>query len=134
MQMKAALIATLCAVCAAPLCAQEQMTPEGFLELAVGRTLSFSSMSSGVLVGVEQFLRPDLSVWADETGRCTYGLIEVRGPTLCFLYEDAPDPGNCWIPFMDDGTLLVLSQGTREVQRISDISEQAVTCEGAPVS
>ena len=114
--------------------AQEQLTPDGFLDLAHGRTLSFTNIQSGNLVGVEQFLRRDLSVWADETGRCTYGRIEQRGPLLCFLYEDAPDPGNCWIPFMDEGTLLVLSERTREVQRISDISEKPVICEGAPTS
>lgn len=114
--------------------AQEQLTPDGFVDLAHGRTLSFTNIQSGNLVGVEQFLRRDLSVWADETGRCTYGRIEQRGPLLCFLYEDAPDPGNCWIPFIDEGTLLVLSERTREVQRISDISEKPVICEGAPTS
>lgn len=118
----------------APVAAQEQLSPDGFLDLAHGRTLSFSNTRTGNLVGVEQFLRRDLSVWADETGRCTYGRIEKRGPLLCFLYEDAPDPNNCWIPFMDDGTLLVLSERTREVQRISDISDDPVICEGAPSS
>lgn len=114
--------------------AQEQLTPDGFLDLAHGRTLSFTNIQSGNLVGVEQFLRRDLSVWANETGRCTYGRIEQRGPLLCFLYEDTPDPSNCWIPFIDEGTLLVLSERTREVQRISDISEKPVICEGAPTS
>ncbi|WP_298861412.1 hypothetical protein [uncultured Sulfitobacter sp.] len=124
----------MAAVLALPAAAQEQLTPDGFLDFAQGRTLSFTNMQSGNLVGVEQFLRRDLSVWADETGRCTYGRIEQRVPHLCFLYEDAPDPGNCWIPFMDDGTLLVLSERTREVQRISDISDKPVICEGAPSS
>lgn len=119
---------------ALPASAQEQITPDGFLDLALKRTLSFSSVRSGRLVGVEQFLRRDLSVWADDTGRCTYGRIEIRGPLLCFLYEDAPDPGNCWIPFMDEGTLLVMAQRSNEVQRISDISEKPVICEGAPTS
>jgi len=114
--------------------AQEQIAPDAFLELAVGRTLSFTNQVSGNLVGVEQFLRPDLSVWADETGRCTYGRIEKRGPLLCFVYEDDPDPLNCWVPFMDEGTLLVLSQTTQELQRISDISNDPVICKGAPTS
>lgn len=127
--------ALICSVMlASPVVAQEQISPDGFLDLAHGRTLSFSNTRTGNLVGVEQFLRRDLSVWADETGRCTYGRIEQRGPLLCFLYEDAPDPNNCWIPFMDEGTLLVLSDRTREVQRISDISEDPVICEGAPSS
>lgn len=119
---------------AAPIAAQEQMTPDGFLDLVNGRTLSFSSVNTDGLVGVEEFLRRDLSVWADETGRCTYGRIEVRGPLLCFIYQDAPEPDNCWIPFNDDGTLLVMSQRTSEVQRISDISNEPVICDGAPTS
>jgi len=128
------LILLLACLTAIPATAQEQMTPEGFLDLALGRTLSFTSKGSGNLVGVEQFLRRDLSVWADETGRCTYGRIEQRGPLLCFLYEDAPDPDNCWIPFIDEGTLLVMAQRSNEVQRISDISEKPVICEGTPTS
>jgi hypothetical protein len=124
----------LALACAPPAAAQDQMTPDEFLDLALGRTLSFSSLASGGLVGVEEFLRRDLSVWADQSGRCTYGRIETRGPLLCFLYEDIADPYNCWIPFMDDGTLLVMSQRTNEVQRISDISDKPVICEGAPTS
>jgi hypothetical protein len=132
--MKRPLALLLACFTTLPAQAQDQLTPDDFLDLSMSRTLSFSSVLSGDLVGVEQFLRRDLSVWADETGRCTYGRIEIRGPYLCFLYEDAPDPNNCWIPFMDDGTLLVLSQNTGEVQRISDISDKPVICEGAPVS
>ncbi len=132
--MRTLIFTLLASLTALPIMAQEQLTPDGFLDLAIDRTLSFTSTRSGVLVGVEQFLRRDLSVWADETGRCTYGRIEQRGPLLCFLYEDAPDPDNCWIPFMDEGTLLVMSQTSSEVQRISDISEKPVICEGAPTS
>lgn len=131
--MRALVIcALLCMPAAAK--AQDQITPEDFLDLATGRTLTFTSMSFGTQVGVEQFLRRDLSVWADVTGRCTYGRIELRGPTLCFLYQDNPEPDNCWIPFMDEGTLLVMSQTSNELQRISDISDDPVVCEGAPTS
>lgn len=119
---------------ASPAAAQEQITPDAFLDLALGRTLSFTGVTSGQLVGVEEFLRRDLSVWADQSGRCTYGRIEQRGPLLCFVYEDAPDPENCWIPFLDEGTLLVMATRSREVQRISDISEKPIVCEGAPTS
>lgn len=128
------LIAILAVLAAAPTAAQEQIAPDRFLDLAVGRTLSFRSISNGTLVGIEQFLRRDLSVWAGEDGRCTYGRIEVRGPLLCFLYEDYTDPDNCWTTYNDDGRLLVMSQSSFEVQRISDISDTPVVCDGAPVS
>ena len=132
--MKSLALTLFTGLMASNVSAQEQIGPDAFLELAVGRTLSFTNQVSGTLVGMEQFLRHDLSVWADETGRCTYGRIEKRGPLLCFLYEDDPDPNNCWVPFMDEGTLLVLSQTTQELQRISDISKEPVICEGAPTS
>lgn len=128
------LAGLLLLIATAPATAQEQITPDAFLDLVLKRTLSFSSLSTGRLVGVEEFLRRDLTVWADDSGRCTYGRIEQRGPLLCFIYEDAPDPENCWIPFMDQGTLLVMAKRSREVQRISDISEDPVICEGTPSS
>ncbi|KEJ90011.1 hypothetical protein [Sulfitobacter donghicola] len=134
MRLKALFIAVLLSTLAVPAQAQDQLTPDGFLDIAVNRTLSFSSVLSGQLIGEEQFLRRDLSVWADKTGRCTYGRIEIRGPLLCFLYEDAPDPENCWIPFIDEGTLLVLATDSGETQRITDISDTPITCEGAPTS
>jgi hypothetical protein len=132
--MKGAFVAIVLACFASSAAAQDQLSPDGFLDLVLERTLSFSSMRSGGLIGVEQFLRRDLSVWADESGRCTYGRIEKRGPLLCFIYDDAPNTNNCWIPFTDDGTLLVMSQTSREVQRITDISDKPIICEGAPTS
>lgn len=130
-RIAAAVIALLFAGAAT---AQEQITPDEFLDLALERTLSFTSVQSGQLVGVEEFLRRDLSVWADKSGRCTYGRIEIRGPLLCFLYEDAPDPENCWLTFNDAGTLLVMANRSGEVQRISDLSEEPIICDGAPTS
>ncbi|WP_299415064.1 hypothetical protein [uncultured Sulfitobacter sp.] len=132
--MRALFFGITLAAAATSIAAQEQITPDDFLDLALGRTLSFSSIRSGMLVGEEQFLRRDLSVWADETGRCTYGRIEQRGPEICFLYEDYPDPDNCWLPFLDQGTILVMAVRTGEVQRISDINDTPITCEGAPTS
>jgi hypothetical protein len=84
-------------------------------------------------IGSEQFLRRDLSVWATANGRCTYGQIEVRGPLICFIYEDNPDPGNCWTPFVQDGDLVVA--GVRgDLQRITQIERRDISCEGAPLS
>ncbi len=132
--MKGVALGIVVAVFGSAASAQDQLSPDGFLDLAVGRTLSFSSSLTGNLIGSEQFLRRDLSVWADETGRCTYGRIELRGHLICFQYEDAPNPENCWLPFIDGGTLLVMSQTSREVQRVTDISDEPIVCEGAPLS
>lgn len=134
MRVKSAFTALGLAICASPLAAQEQITPDAFLDLATGRTLTFTEQTSGSVVGIEQFLRRDLSVWAQANGQCSYGRIEVRGPLICFIYESFPNPNNCWMPFQENGTILVMSAESRQVQRVSDVSDASVQCHDAPLS
>ncbi len=114
--------------------AQQQISPDAFLDLATGRTLTFSDYGSGEMVGTEQFLRRDLSVWAQANGRCSYGRIDIRGPLICFLYENFPNPNNCWMPFQSESDLLVMSAESRQIQRVTAITDDPVLCEGAPLS
>lgn len=130
--LKRCLCAALLSVVAQYAAAQDQISPDAFLDQAVGKTLTFEGFRSGRQVGVEQFLRRDLSVWTDVSGRCTYGTIEIRGPQLCFIYDDSPDPENCWLIFEYEEDLLVMS--SREVQRISRIEERDLNCSEAPLS
>ena len=120
--------------CAGPVSAQQQISPDAFLDLAFGQTLTFSDYESGVTVGVEHFLRRDLSVWAQQNGRCSYGKIEIRGPLMCFIYENFPNPENCWMPFQVDGDVLVMSAENRQIQRVTGVSKDPVLCEGVPLS
>ena len=128
---RAVFAATLCF--AAPCLAQTQITPEAFLDQAVGKTLTFSGYKTGELVGTEQFLSRDKTVWARTDRHCTYGQIDVRGPLICFIYEDHPDPDNCWMPFIDGEGLTVISRNF-DIQRITAITEKPVICEDAPLS
>lgn len=114
--------------------AQSRLDPQTFLEQANGHTLTFTGRQSGSVVGVEQFLSTTRSVWADESGRCTYGVIEVRGPYLCFIYEDFPDPLNCWATFTHQGDLLVMSTSSRQIQRITAVTDTPVICSDVPMS
>lgn len=132
--MRLSFSGLILAVCTGPLAAQEQITPDDFLDLATGRTLTFTEQTSGTVVGIEQFLRRDFTVWAQSNGQCSYGRIEVRGPLICFIYESFPNPNNCWIPFQEDGTILVMSAESRQVQRVSDVSDAPVQCHDAPLS
>ena len=120
--------------CAGPLSAQQQISPDAFLDLALGQTLTFSDYGTGLTVGVEQFLRRDLSVWAQQNGQCSYGEIEIRGPLVCFIYENFPNPDNCWMPFQVDGDVLVMSAENRQIQRVTGVSKEPVVCEGVPLS
>lgn len=129
--LRAAVVGLL--LVAGPAKATDQISPETFLDQAVGNTLTFRGFDTNSFVGVEQFLRRDLSVWATANGRCTYGQIEVRGPLICFIYDDNPDPDNCWTPFVDDGDLVVV--GVRgDIQRITLIEQRDISCEAAPLS
>lgn len=104
------------------------------MDQAIGKTLTFTDVKGGYVVGIEKFLARNRSVWAPEDGYCSYGVIKVRGPLVCFLYEDYPNPDNCWMPFQDDSGLLVMSRTTFQVQRITAIDDTPVLCEDAPVS
>jgi len=130
----ARLIALACAsVIGSAVFAQDRLTPDEFLDRADGRTFTFERFPVGGLVGVEQFLSRTRTVWATPTGTCTYGKIEVRGPLICFIYEDLSNPEHCWTPFSSDDGLLVMSI-TGGMQRISQISRKPVICEDEAIS
>lgn len=134
MRLRCILWTVIACVCAGPAFAQQQITPDAFLDLATGQTLTFSDYDTGITVGVEQFLKRDQSVWAQSDGRCSYGRIDIRGPLLCFIYENFPNPDNCWMPFQRDTEILVMSAESREIQRVTEITTDPVLCEGTPLS
>lgn len=124
----AAAIAALCVTGAG---AQERMTPEAFLDFALGKTLTFETFPDGELVGVEEYLRRNLSVWRDRSETCVYGSVTVENGQVCFLY-DSDDDGMpvCWIPFLADDRWFVLNSdgGSREIQEITSVSEDGLQC------
>lgn len=124
----------LALVLAQPVAAQEQITPDQFLDRATGRTLTFVRVPDGSLVGVEQFLDRQRSLWARSDGSCSYGRVAVEGPELCFYYDDAPSVGHCWLPILDGETLFVALADGSEVQRISRITDTMVDCFDKPLS
>lgn len=133
------LASVLAALCMAALWtaqaakAQEQLTPDEFLDRATGRTLTFEYFPNGGVVGIEQFLSRSRTVWATPTGTCTYGRIELRGTQICFIYEDLPDPEHCWVPFDSDEGMVVFA-GTESIQRVSRITDNPVVCEDPAIS
>ncbi|MCG6903126.1 MAG: hypothetical protein LJE68_10630 [Rhodobacter sp.] len=116
-----------------PAAAQTRLTPDEFLDRAIGRTLTFSVFPTGEWVGTEQFLTRDRSVWAKHDGRCTYGDITRDGLYVCFRYEDEPNELHCWVPFIHDAQLLVRGS-LGEIQQVTEITEKPVICSGAPMS
>ena len=128
-----------CALCAAATgsAAQTRISPDTFLDAAVGKTLTFRAVPSGNLVGIEFFLSRTETRWEQVDGTCTRGRITTPDGMLCFLYDYDPDNVPvCWWPFIDDGRLLVRIArfDDDEVQEVSDISTEPFYCGGVPLS
>ena len=122
----AILAATLLATTAT---AQDRITADEFLDLAVGRTLTFHDFATGQPVGVEEYLNRNLSVWREEGRDCVYGAITIEEGKLCFLYDHDPDPA-CWWTFRDGDRLFVLYAElyTGEVQEVVKIVDAPLGC------
>lgn len=129
------------ALCAALLpgwvSAQTIITPEAFLDAAVGKTLTFHEIRSNDLVGTEQFLNRHISVWRQEGQGCVYGQITTPNGQICFLYDNDPDGiPVCWWPFLHQGRLMVrlASFAESEIQEVRSITETSLNCPSAPLS
>ena len=119
---------------ASPCAAMDPISPDQFLDVAAGKTLTFRVEPTGDLVGVEQFLNRGRSVWARANGTCAYGTVSVQGPRLCFAYDDDPGRQHCWLTYVNEGALMVGMPEAMEVQRVSEISEIPVSCTDVPLS
>jgi hypothetical protein len=65
-----------------------------FEALSAGRTLYFSQ--AGRPYGAEEYYGDRRARWMAEDGSCTEGYwYEAKGPLICFVYEDQPEPV-CW--------------------------------------
>ncbi|WP_299690915.1 hypothetical protein [uncultured Tateyamaria sp.] len=115
--------------------AQDQISAEEFLDQLTGKTATFVIWGTDNLVGVEQFVRRDRTVWARSDGSCAYGTVTIDGPLVCFTYDDERNGRqHCWFPFVQDGTLLVLDDEGDEIQAVSEITDRPVACNPPPIS
>ena len=115
--------------------AQERISPEAFLDRAVGQTLTFELLGTGIVVGREEFLNRRLSVWREEGDTCVYGRVTVEDGKLCFLYDDRLDePPVCWWTFQHEGQLLVYfaGSGDTEIQEVTRIDKNGLNCPVKP--
>ena len=117
--------------------AQSRITPDQFLDRAVGYTLRFELLGTGQLVGTEEFLRRDLTVWKPRGQACVYGAVTVEDGALCFLYDnEEPEEKSCWYTFDLGGRLMVrgLNLFDAEIQVVTQMSEAPISCPNAPTS
>ena len=117
------------------LAAQERVSPELFLDFALGKTLTFETFPGGQLVGLEEYLRRGLSVWRDRSDTCVYGQVTVEEGQICFLYDNDDDGEPiCWITFLEGERWFVLSTNGRrtEIQQITKVTEDGLDCPENP--
>ncbi len=128
--------AALCTIAPAATYAQTLITPEAFLSAVEGKTVKFHDLPSGDLVGTEEFLSPNLSVWRMEGRGCVYGQITTPNGQICFLYDDDPDGiPVCWWPFLHEDRLMVrlATFSYTEIQEVRGISEDGLNCPSIPI-
>ena len=114
-----------------PTLAQTQITADEFLDAAEGRTLTFHDFYEGDLIGVEQFLSRETSIWRGSDGICVFGDVFRHLGQLCFSYDNNPDrPPSCWWTFQEGDRLLVknarLTSG--EIQEVTSITSDPIEC------
>lgn len=129
--------AVLALACATGANGQTLITPEEFLDYAVGRTLEFHDVRFGALVGTEQFLSRRLTVWKRPDRACIYGEIEVTGRQICFTYERDPNPGPvCWWPFREGERVFVriADFAKSEIQEARPLGDNPLDCPSQPTS
>ncbi len=113
------------------------MSADQFLDIAEGHTLYFHDVPTGRLIGVEQFLSRQFSVWKRNGETCTYGHITIEDGLLCFKYEDEPsDRKHCWYVFHDGDRILVRTPELFRsvVQEVRKITKDDLGCPNAPTS
>lgn len=110
------------------------MTPDAFLDLVDGRTVTFMLGQSDAVVGVERFMDRSRSVWTRADGGCALGEVSVRGAKVCFVYDDDPNVDHCWLPFREGGTIYVRSTLSGEEQRLGSLEKRRLECVGEPLS
>lgn len=119
---------------AAPVAAQEAMSPRRFEALAEGRTLYFTL--DGVPFGAEAYFPDRRSLWRFADGTCAAGRWWDEGDRACFRYdEDAA--AQCWRFLQRPGGLAaeLVENGvdTGFVLEMSHIDQVPLPCPGPKV-
>jgi hypothetical protein len=89
--LRAIMIATVM-ICAAPVAA-DPMGAQEFEDYTTGKTLYFRE--DGMTYGAERYLPGRRVEWSFLDGLCKSGEWYPDGQSICFVYEDRPDP-QCW--------------------------------------
>ena len=127
-----AVLGFVSATCAS--IAQEVVSPEDYVRSAEGKTITYRTVGTDRLLGVEQYLGDGRTIWRARGEPCTFGQISFHGPQLCFTYE-TEGVTSCWLPFRIDGQLHARSVSVLgSVVYRAEESTEPLECDGVPVS
>lgn len=109
--------------------AEVTLSPDQFDRMSTGKTMEFER--DGAWYGSEQYLPNREVVWKYGDGTCTSGFWFEDQGSLCFVYEDAPQP-QCWVFVEREGDFFARpaesTSGTDAELRLSRQSEQPLAC------
>jgi len=97
------ILCTLAICLGLPALAETPMTSSQFDAYTQGKTLYYGN--NGQHYGAEEYLANKGVRWSFLDGKCKEGYWYADQQSICFVYEDNPDP-QCWKFFLRDGKLL----------------------------
>ena len=90
------------AMLAAPVFSDTPMSGEEFEAYMTGKTLTFSA--NGEPYGIEYYAPNRQVIWSFIGGECVTGEWYDEGESICFVYENDPEP-KCWEVFEEGGSI-----------------------------
>ena len=87
------LVVLLTFLLSASILAAQPLSGDAFEDYTNGKTLYFSE--GGEAYGAERYLPGRRVEWSFLDGKCKSGDWYADGPSICFVYEDRPEP-QCW--------------------------------------
>lgn len=122
----------LALILASPAWAETPLDGEAFDALVTGKTLTFSV--NGQPYGVEYYAPSRRVIWSFLGGDCVNGEwyedTSDSGPTICFTYENDPEP-KCWQVFDEQGGIRATFMNRPDTMVLYEISEaEPLVCGG----
>lgn len=109
--------------------ADTPLTAAEFEAHVLGKTVTYAD-SAGVY-GIEEYLADRMVRWSVAPNLCQYGTWYPEGDSICFVYEDAPDP-SCWTFWLKGSALTALQVNAPPGSELHEVAanDQGLPCPG----
>lgn len=112
--------------------ADTPLTAAEFEAHVLGKTVTYAD-SAGVY-GIEEYLPDRMVRWSVAPNLCQYGTWYPQDDTICFVYEDAPDP-SCWTFWLQGNALTARQVNSALGSELHEVAanDQGLACPGPDV-